>query len=77
MSVDNISLMPHHLDNDLAVNSFVFLDEEFSKYESVSVTVCASRLSDVCSHLITLPNLLYAVITLVCKNKGSGLLFKY
>lgn len=55
MSDDNISLMPHHLDNDLAINSFVFLDEEFSKYESVPVAVCASRLSDVCFQLITRP----------------------
>lgn len=37
MSDDNISLMPHHLDNDLAINSFVSLDEELSEYESVSV----------------------------------------
>ncbi len=59
--------MPHHLDNDLAINPFEFLHEE-----SVSVSVCASGSSDVCSQFITWPNFFCADNTIICKNKGSG-----
>lgn len=51
--------MLHHLDNDLDINPFVFLYEEFSKYQSLSVAAPI--------HLMFVPN---SYMTLVCKNIG-------
>lgn len=52
--------MLHHLDNDLDINSFVFLYEEFSKYQSLSVVAPIRCLMFVAN----------SYMTPVCKNIG-------
>ena len=67
-ATNNISLMPHHLDNDLALNSFMLPYEEFSEPVS-EAAVCDSRLPDVHSKLITRPILSTLVLHLSAEAK--------
>lgn len=76
-ATNNISLMPHHLDNDLALNSFMFSYEEFSEPAS-DAAVCDSGLPDVRSQLIKRQILSTLGLNLSAKSKGiSNVIFQF
>jgi len=52
MSDNNIFIMPNNLDNDVALNSFVFLYEYFSQYVCRCLNLSLDGFHQLITHLI-------------------------